>query len=1087
MRSTKAAADESTSTADVPSLDSANPPAKQSSAAGPSSEVFPPGVNSNVEGQDDRAGRLANFGARGRRMSHDGVISSAANTAKQLAAVAHRSRTKANKQSGTELPSKSPAEFSSAIIFNKEVVSPSADRLARSSHSDEEEFKEVLTGDRIEPLQSTPFNHTAFHKGSLTGPIGLAISPSEPPSPRTRELSSADESYFQAAVSQEPQRDLTGCPLPVRLGLVVPEAVPASKYFTSEKDLNRTRVADEAFARADIFATSRLRFLGLGRPQYRDGYYLCTPPPAQESTTWRTEAGLSSLSAPIRARSLTRGMPRPKSSGSGSARPPPRSRQQSLSGRSSGPLFQSKSPTGCGSVVHAQDSSLNDPADPGYLRTVLSDSSSSSIGGLKTARDLASKAESFSEGGSKTARKSSEWQLANYFHRDSRRTPGRFGCVERRTHAYSPSEAPYFLSYGKNSRLAEVLTHSIVTKTGGLTRLPWENGPPLRVLDIGCGCGAWAVDLARQWPETEIVGLDLVPCQTPLDDEDDDIQRRISWVVANVLDGLPFANGSFDYVNIRFLNHAIPSHKWSAVLQDAVRVLKPNGFLEVLDGDWSFFGAPMAMLTDDYNALLAGQLTDTTSPIQTWEFERRGRAARRAQRFADLAKVCALPFDRVGISTTPTTVIPACLSAFTGAGAVGLGSTRRVPVPSRSRLALSLTSLEKGSSLSLEHRRRDNEEAPIKPDVDNFNAFVTQPNDVERPLQEHLFRVDDLDALRLAILGADIMRNSECKAMFWKELEIVRKAEAERRRFEKMGVFSPTSTMNGSGILNGSASLATPSSPPAPSPAAAPFFLSGSAARWADFGHFERDVDEWALELRSRTDVEILLRNTQRWDVAAKRIDGWTVDEQQRKDQRKRHMAAGARLKSTPVPPLPAELLSSSGIGEIADQENVAPTVPIHDVAPPLPPQPKAPSALVSPSQPSSVAATPSSSRSPPSTPPMLVRVPSLFGITDEDSKSSESDASHSTEEGEEGQEDGEAGTGWLERPHIIRASSRVGPTLLEDNAEVKQDIQSRDITSILGFRHICAWSFHKAPLATDSEATQPPMWSASAEALQRS
>ena len=37
--------------------------------------------------------------------------------------------------------------------------------------------------------------------------------------------------------------------------------------------------------------------------------------------------------------------------------------------------------------------------------------------------------------------------------------------------------------------------------------------PPTRVLDIGCGTGIWVIEMGDDYPEAQIVGVDLSPIQ----------------------------------------------------------------------------------------------------------------------------------------------------------------------------------------------------------------------------------------------------------------------------------------------------------------------------------------------------------------------------------------------------------------------------------------------------------------------------------------------------------------------------------------------------------------------------------------------
>lgn len=63
---------------------------------------------------------------------------------------------------------------------------------------------------------------------------------------------------------------------------------------------------------------------------------------------------------------------------------------------------------------------------------------------------------------------------------------------------------------------------SKLTVGGKLTLIPIPGyqqdniGPRMRVLDAGCGTGIWAIEFAKQFPDTEVVGVDInLPHQDP--------------------------------------------------------------------------------------------------------------------------------------------------------------------------------------------------------------------------------------------------------------------------------------------------------------------------------------------------------------------------------------------------------------------------------------------------------------------------------------------------------------------------------------------------------------------------------------------
>lgn len=55
------------------------------------------------------------------------------------------------------------------------------------------------------------------------------------------------------------------------------------------------------------------------------------------------------------------------------------------------------------------------------------------------------------------------------------------------------------------------------------------------------------------------------------------------FVRGNVLQGLPFPDGAFDYVHQRLMVAGIPVQRWPAVVHDLVRVTRPGGWVELLE------------------------------------------------------------------------------------------------------------------------------------------------------------------------------------------------------------------------------------------------------------------------------------------------------------------------------------------------------------------------------------------------------------------------------------------------------------------------------------------------------------------------
>src|SRR5712692_6141883 len=119
-----------------------------------------------------------------------------------------------------------------------------------------------------------------------------------------------------------------------------------------------------------------------------------------------------------------------------------------------------------------------------------------------------------------------------------------------------------------------------------------NHASPLRsdltsILDVGCGTGRWVIEMARTFPGAQVVGLDIeLPRQSA-----PALPSTTSFVQANVLDGLPFADRSFDFTHQRLLVLAIPAAHWPLVVGELVRVTRPGGWVELLEGGDVFLNA----------------------------------------------------------------------------------------------------------------------------------------------------------------------------------------------------------------------------------------------------------------------------------------------------------------------------------------------------------------------------------------------------------------------------------------------------------------------------------------------------------------
>lgn len=109
------------------------------------------------------------------------------------------------------------------------------------------------------------------------------------------------------------------------------------------------------------------------------------------------------------------------------------------------------------------------------------------------------------------------------------------------------------------------------------------------ILDIGCSVGISTLALHHYYQTTQdipvrTVGLDLSPYMLAVAQMRDGDRQIAQWLHAKAEDtGL--SDRSFELVALQFVIHELPRHATQAIFREALRLLRPGGYLAVVDNN----------------------------------------------------------------------------------------------------------------------------------------------------------------------------------------------------------------------------------------------------------------------------------------------------------------------------------------------------------------------------------------------------------------------------------------------------------------------------------------------------------------------
>jgi ubiquinone/menaquinone biosynthesis C-methylase UbiE len=163
---------------------------------------------------------------------------------------------------------------------------------------------------------------------------------------------------------------------------------------------------------------------------------------------------------------------------------------------------------------------------------------------------------------------------------------------------------------------------------------------PASILDVGTGTGRWAYEMAQLFPRAKVVGVDVTPppSDAPAPPGAANVRpANYSFVAANVLEGLPFPEASFDFVHMRLLYSAIPHDRWPFVIGELARVTRPGGWIESVESAVALQPGPvLAHLSTIINTMIARRGIDPQDGARVGEMLRQAGLAQVETRRVDI-------------------------------------------------------------------------------------------------------------------------------------------------------------------------------------------------------------------------------------------------------------------------------------------------------------------------------------------------------------------------------------------------------------------------------------------------------------------
>lgn len=176
----------------------------------------------------------------------------------------------------------------------------------------------------------------------------------------------------------------------------------------------------------------------------------------------------------------------------------------------------------------------------------------------------------------------------------------------------------YFIDAENAAEMARLINQDrLITRCmGGLFPSQLDLGNMHAILDIACGPGGWALDVARTYPNTRVTAIDISQIMIAFAQYQAaqmDI-TNVHFQVMNILQPLAFPDQTFDLVNVRFISGFLPQTQWMPFLQECFRIMRPGGLIRLTEPERTISNSPSVEQLNDFLARAMHRAGQSSSP-----------------------------------------------------------------------------------------------------------------------------------------------------------------------------------------------------------------------------------------------------------------------------------------------------------------------------------------------------------------------------------------------------------------------------------------------------------------------------------------